>query len=160
MKDPLSSLNNELVEKQAESIIRIFKNIQRALKVKLEKIAKQYGLTAPQLIVIFHLYEAPSITLHELSNHMMLSKSTVSGIIDRLAKQGIVNREIPKDNRRIVNLSISEEFKKNNDICNMKKKFISDLIYNSLKNEDTIDIEKIIYGLEQFSLLLKDKDCE
>lgn len=43
---------------------------------------------------------------------MNLTKSTVSGIVDRLEKQGVVIREIPKDNRRIVKLSISEDFKK------------------------------------------------
>lgn len=154
MKDPLLSSNNELVEKQAEKILRLFKDIKCAFRAKLEKIAKQYGLTSPQLIVVIHLYETPSITLHELSNHMMLSKSTVSGIIDRLTKQGIVIREIPKDNRRIVKLSISEEFKKSNNIGDMKKQFISDLLYNSLKSEHPIDLDKIICGLEEFSLLL------
>ena len=136
--------------------MKYLKILKRTLSCKFEKIAKQYGFTAPQLGVIFHLYEMPSITLNELSDHMMLTKSTVSGIVDRLTKQGVVIREIPKDNRRIVNLSISEEFKKNNDICNMKKKFISDLISNG----KDMDIEKIIYGLKQFSLLLNENDCK
>ena len=153
--EDLSCPNNELAPKQADEIIDIFKNIKKTLSYKFEKSAKQYGFTAPQLSVIFHLYDMPSITLNELSDHMMLTKSTVSGIVDRLTKQGVVIREIPKDNRRIVKLSISEEFKKNNDICNMKKKFISGLISDSIKNMDPAEVEKIIYGLRQFSLLLK-----
>lgn len=157
-QEDFPSANDELTQKQAAEIIDIFKNIKKTLSCKFKNSAKQYGFTPPQLAVIFHLYEIPSITLNELSEHMELTKSTVSGIVDRLAKQGVVTREIPDDNRRIVKLSLSEEFKKNNDICNMKKKFISDLISNSLKKTKPEDVEKIIYGLRQFGILLSDND--
>jgi DNA-binding MarR family transcriptional regulator len=100
----------------------------------------------------------PSITLQALSEHMNLTKSTVSGIVDRLEKQGVVTREIPKDNRRIVKLSITEEFKKNNDICSMKKRFISDLISESIKNTNPEEVEKMIYGLKLFSSLLSKEE--
>ncbi|MDW8802862.1 MarR family transcriptional regulator [Clostridium sp. A1-XYC3] len=157
MKEEQQFLNDKLREEQVEKIFNINKNIQKNLRVRLEKLAKQYGLTSPQLSVIFKIYETPAITLHELSSHMRLTKSTVSGIVDRLNRQGIIVREIPKDNRRIVNLSISEEFKKNNDIYSIKKKFIKDLALNSEDNS-SINIEKIIDGLEEFNLLLKDTD--
>ena len=150
------SPNNELVQEQADEILGIFKSIKRSLSCKYEKIAKEYGFTAPQLGVIFHLYMVPSITLNELSDYMSLTKSTVSGIVDRLAKQGVVNREIPKDNRRIVKLSISEEFKKNNDIFAIKKRFFDEFILNSIKEMDSEEVDKIIYGLRQLSVLLKD----
>jgi DNA-binding MarR family transcriptional regulator len=156
--EDLSCWNNELALEQADEIIEIFKNIQKNVRYKIEKGTKQYGFTEPQLSVIFHLYNIPSITLNELSEHMMLTKSTVSGIVDRLTKQGVVTREIPKDNRRTVKLSISEEFKKNNDICNMRREFISGLLSNSLKNMDTAEVEKIIYGLRQLNSLLNNDD--
>lgn len=150
-----SSPNNELVQKQADEIIEIFKSVKKSLSCKYEKIAKESGFTAPQLGVIFHLYSMPSITLNELSDHMNLTKSTVSGIVDRLAKQGVVTREIPEDNRRTVKLSISEEFKKNNDIYAIRKKFLNEFISNSIKKIDPEEVEKIIYGLRQFSILLQ-----
>lgn len=158
-KEVKSSLNDELAEKQAEKILDIFRSIKKNFRNRFEKVAKQYGFTSSQLAVIFYLHETPSITLYELSNHLMLTKSTVSGIVDRLTKQGVVIREIPKDNRRIVNLSISEEFKKSNDICNMKKKFMADLICNPANGYNSPDIEKIICALEQLNLLLNDEDC-
>ena len=157
-QEDLSSTNDELAQKQADEIIEIFRSIKKASSSKFEKSAKKYGFTAPQLGVIFHLHMMPSITLQALSEHMSLTKSTVSGIVDRLEKQGVVTREIPKDNRRIVELSITEEFKKNNDICSIKKKFVSDLLSDSLKNTNPEEVEKIIYGLRQFSILLSDND--
>ncbi|BCZ48179.1 MarR family transcriptional regulator [Clostridium gelidum] len=155
-KEDSSSANVELAQKQADEIIEIFKIIRKSIGFKSEKSAKKYGFTAPQIGVIFHLHMMPSITLQSLSEHMNLTKSTVSGIVDRLEKQGVVTREIPKDNRRIVNLSISEEFKKNNDICKMKKEFMADFISESIKNADPKELEKMIYGLRQLSILLNE----
>jgi DNA-binding MarR family transcriptional regulator len=153
-QEDLPSANDELVQKQADEIIEIFKSIRKSIGCRFEKSAKKYGFTAPQLGVIFHLHVMPSITLDALSKYMLLTKSTVSGIVDRLEKQGVVTREIPKDNRRIVKLSISEEFKKNNDICKIKKEFMADFISESIKNTDSEEVKKIIYGLRQFSILL------
>lgn len=157
-REDLPNVNDELVQKQANEIIEIFKSIKKATSSKFEKSAKKYGFTAPQLGVIFHLHVMPTITLQALSEHMGLTKSTVSGIVDRLEKQGVVTREIPKDNRRIVKLSISEEFKKNNDICKMKKEFMADFISESIKNTDPEEVEKMICGLRQLSILLNENE--
>lgn len=157
-QEKFSSPNNELVQKQADEIIEIFKNIRKTIRNKYEQIVKKYGFTEQQLSAIFFLYKTPFSTLNKLSDYMGLSKSTVSGIVDRLAKQGVVTREIPEDNRRIVKLSIAKEFKKNNDICSMKKKFMNDLLSDSLKKANQEEVEKIIYGLRQFSILLDDNE--
>lgn len=157
-QEDLPSETNELAQKQADEIIEIFKNIRKAIGCKFEKSSKKYGFTAAQLGVIFHLHARPSITLNALSEHMALTKSTVSGIVDRLEKQGVVIREIPKDNRRTVKLSISEEFSENNDICKMKREFMTDFIAESIKNTDQEEVKKIIYGLKQFSILLDNNE--
>lgn len=155
-EEELSNQNSELNQKQADEIIEVFKEIRKAVSQKIKRTARQYGFTDPQLEVIFNLFKTPSITLNELSDKMGLTKSTVSGIVDRLTKQGVVTREIPEDNRRIVRLAISEEFKKNNDICNIKRKVVSDLIADSIKSADQEEVEKMIYGLKLFRNLLSD----
>ena len=157
-QEDLRSVNDELVQKQADEIIEIFKSIRKAIGCKSEKSAKKYGFTTSQIGVIFHLHMMPSITLQALSEHMNLTKSTVSGIIDRLEKQGVVTREIPKDNRRIVMLSISEEFKRNNDICKMKKEFMADFISESIKKANQNEVKKMIDGLKLLSSLLSKEE--
>lgn len=111
---------------------------------------KKYKFTAPQAMAVQKLKRTSYITLKELSEALSLSKSTVSGIVDRLEKQGVVVREIPKDNRRIVRLSLSSEFIKDTDIAYVKKSYILDTI----KNTDFNDIEKMMYGLEKFHTML------
>ncbi|MCH3965147.1 MAG: MarR family winged helix-turn-helix transcriptional regulator [Clostridium sp.] len=147
--------DDKLFSIQADKIINIFKNIQRSLTTKFKKSANKYGFTVPQLSVIFHLYKMPYVTLNELSECMMLTKSTVSGIIDRLEKQGIVIREIPEDNRRIVRLSLSNDFKEKHDISSMKKEFISDCILDIIKDMGPVETDNFISSLEHFNSLIK-----
>jgi MarR family transcriptional regulator, organic hydroperoxide resistance regulator len=133
----------------------VFKTIHKLLSIKFKESADKYGVTAPQLAVIFHLHCMPGITLNQLSEHMMLTKSTVSGIIDRLTKQNIVVREIPENNRRIVKLSLSDEFKKTHDITSMKKSFISDFVFDTIKDMDPLEVDNFIASLEHFASILK-----
>ncbi|MBU3138085.1 MarR family transcriptional regulator [Clostridium gasigenes] len=111
---------------------------------------KKYKFTAPQAMAVRQLKRTSYITLKELSEDLSLSKSTVSGIVDRLEKQCVVVREIPEDNRRTVRLSLSPEFIKDTDSTYIKKNCILDTI----KNTDLKDIEKMIYGLEKFHTML------
>ena len=148
--------NDEFILAQSDKIIDLFKSIHKIIGDKFREIAGKYGFTAPQLSVVVHLYKKPGMTLNELSNHLMLAKSTVSGIINCLVNQGVVTREIPETNRRIVKLSISEEFKEKNDIVNIRQIFISNCISDTVKNIDRETVDQFIHALEHFKSLLED----
>ncbi|OAA86855.1 MarR family winged helix-turn-helix transcriptional regulator [Clostridium ljungdahlii] len=148
--------NDDLILEQSDKIINLFKSIHKIIGHKFRKIAAQYGFTAPQLAVVVHLYKRPGMTLNELSHHLMLAKSTVSGIIDRLVNQGVVTREIPENNRRIVKLSISEEFKKSNNILDIRQTLISNCISDTIRNMDSKSVDQFIHALEHYKSLLED----
>lgn len=150
--------NNELTAQQADRIIKAFKSIGATFRDKFSKSAKMYGFTAPQILVIFHLYKMPEITLNKLSQHVMLTKSTVSGIINRLVNQGVVVREVPKNNRRIVKLSLSDEFKKKNNVIKMKKDFVTNIISDALKNVEPEELAEIVHALEKLNSLMQSND--
>ncbi|ATW27779.1 MarR family winged helix-turn-helix transcriptional regulator [Candidatus Formimonas warabiya] len=137
----------------AERVLVLFKGIQKMYKDQIFEKSRQYGFTGPQLGVLIGLHHKPFATLSEISQILGLSKSTVSGIVDRLVCQGAVVREIPEDNRRIVRLSLSEEFRKNNVLAELKSKYISD----ALKGASQDDLEKIITGLDILHKLMKEK---
>jgi DNA-binding MarR family transcriptional regulator len=111
---------------------------------------RKYKFTAPQSMTIRQLHNTPYITLKELSEKLNLSKSTVSGIVDRLENEHIVIREIPKDNRRTVRLSLSPKFIEDIDFNYIKK----DYLLSVIKDTNLGDIEKIICGLEKFHAIL------
>ncbi|MBN7773985.1 MarR family winged helix-turn-helix transcriptional regulator [Clostridium aminobutyricum] len=139
----------------AERIFALLKvNRKEFSEYSLEK-SRQLGFTGPQLFVVFTLCKNPGINLQELSERMELSKSTVSGIVDRLVIQGDVLREIPTENRRSVKLFLSPDFLKKCDLMETKKQYLTDLIHGAEPEE----LELIIQGLEKLSELIRRNKC-
>ena len=64
-------------------------------------------LTMQQLRVLLTLARAPGITTHELSQRLAVSAPTVSGLLDRLAEKGLVERATDPADRRIRRLGVS-----------------------------------------------------
>ena len=147
--DPKSELQ-DLWSNPYERVVFLFKSIQKKYRDQIFEKSRQYGFTGPQIGLIIGLHKNPYLTLKEMSECLGLSKSTVSGIVDRLVEKGVVLREIPEDNRRIVRLSLSSDFQKNNVLKELTNKYIND----SLKDASEEDLNKIITGLEILYQLL------
>jgi Transcriptional regulators len=134
-----------------ERVVFLFKAVHKIYKDQLYKKSRQFGFTGPQIGLIYGLHKNPFSTLNDISEWLGLSKSTVSGIVDRLVRQGIVIREVPEDNRRIVQLSLSPEFQEDNIL----KDFMNEFTTNIFKDIDKEELKKIIEGLELLFKLLK-----
>jgi DNA-binding MarR family transcriptional regulator len=85
------------------------RRIVKALHDYSTQVEKQFGLTGPQLWALWELNRAGTLSLKTLSNRMHLDPSTVTGVVERLHKRGLLDRTPdPKDRRRVV-LSLTAE---------------------------------------------------
>lgn len=75
-----------------ESILLSVRKIMRAIDMHSSFLARQYGLTSPQLICMKRLSEEKEMTPGGLAKEVHLSHATVTGIISRLEKKGLVQR--------------------------------------------------------------------
>lgn len=76
----------------AEEIERSLSHIRRALRKPLEAEVARGELTAPQVAVMREVVRHHGISLKDLSRTVSLAHSTVSGIVDRLEKRGMLTR--------------------------------------------------------------------
>ncbi len=76
-----------------ESILLSVRRIMRAIDMHSSYLARQYGLTSPQLICLKKLSGEKQLTPGGLAKEVHLSHATVTGIINRLEKKGLVQRE-------------------------------------------------------------------
>ena len=129
----------------AEEIITLYRSIAKKFKTQLMNNIENLGFTWPQMMLMHVLHHHPNITLNELSKRLSLSKSTVSGIVDRLEAQGMVSRERPEDNRRTVRISLTSKAVKNGGI----KDTITRHFAQALEKLEKEEIESIIYGLKK-----------
>ena len=73
------------------------------------KHVREVGLTAPQFDVISTLGNTTGMTMGELAERTLVTKGTLTGIIDRLEQKGLVRREVPEGNRRCFMIVLTPE---------------------------------------------------
>lgn len=61
---------------------------------------RQLGLTMPQFDVIATLGNTNGMMMSQLAEKTLVTKGTLTGIVDRLEQKGLVRRAVPPDNRR------------------------------------------------------------
>ncbi len=61
---------------------------------------RQFGLTPPQFDIVATLGNTDGMTFRQLGERTLITKGTLTGVVDRLEKQGlVVRRENPSDGR-------------------------------------------------------------
>ena len=85
---------------QVQAMERDLSAIRRALRKPLEAEVAQGEVTVPQKAVMHIVVANEGISLKDLSRQVSLAHSTVSGIVDRLEKRGMIERRPdPADGR-------------------------------------------------------------
>lgn len=81
--------------------IRAHAVIVRRLSAELES---EHGLSLPAYEVLAHLSEAPQMRLRmsELATHATLSPSGLTRLVDRLQREGLVERERCAEDARVI----------------------------------------------------------
>lgn len=67
------------------------------------------SVTAAQSGALYYLMENDGCLLSHLSSALMLDKSAITGLVDRLEKKGLVQRRAAPADRRAIKIYLSEE---------------------------------------------------
>jgi DNA-binding MarR family transcriptional regulator len=97
--------------------VREFRNIlrqfERAVAARNQSSCR-CGVTVTQCHLLMELDREDNITLNELANCLCLDKSTVSRTVETLVNNGLIDRAIPKNNRRTTLITLT---KKGKTVC-------------------------------------------
>jgi len=85
------------------------RRIVRAIDLQSRRMVEACGLTGPQLVVLREVARLRGVTISVLARAVSLSQPTVSGIVERLEKRGLVRRERSTQDRRSVFVSVTAE---------------------------------------------------
>ena len=126
-------------------IIELLKQLMGTVKQNVHHHYKEMNVTGPQGMLMGTLAHHGEMKVSDLSEKLGLSNSTVSGIIDRLENQGLVVRTRSKEDRRVVYVNVTCEFKKSsqNRFNEIEKMF------ESMMNQATSqELDEILQGLD------------
>lgn len=111
----------EIVQK----LVRVFQLFERD-QIKVQ------GFTSSQCYTLLEILKATNLTMNELSDRMNLDSSTMTRVIDKLVRDGLITRDKDESDRRIVVVALTDEgnaaaVKLNNTVNEYYKKIISNI---------------------------------
>lgn len=103
---------------------------------------EELGLTYTQYLVMMVLWEYGGMTESELGSFVHLDSGTLTPLLKRLEKQGLINRIRPNTNERKLFLSLTEE----GEALKERAVTIPDVVQGSidLPEEDLIQLKSLL----------------
>ena len=99
-----------ILEKHEEVLVAL-RQIIRAIDLHSKKLSKEAGLTGPQLILMRSIRDLGEVTIKQLSNHTNMSQATATIILDRLQRNGLIERKRSETDKRKVHAGLTEQGK-------------------------------------------------
>lgn len=81
----------------------------RAMKKALDSELNKFGLTSSQQTILSLLKKKDGLSLSEIGKSVFLDKAAITGLADRLEKDGFVERRRDSPDRRVIQLFLSEK---------------------------------------------------
>lgn len=93
---------------QEDQILAALRRIMRAVDLHSRHLLDAHGMTGPQLAVLQAAERLQTGSATALARAVHLSGATVSGILDRLGRHGLIRRERDERDRRSVSIVVTD----------------------------------------------------
>lgn len=100
---------------ELDEVIRAadFRARLRRFEYESERVAAEHGLTPRRYLLLLLIKGAPDgserSTISALAERMQLERHTVTELVDRAERAGLIERERSSDDRRVVDLRLTAE---------------------------------------------------
>jgi MarR family transcriptional regulator, organic hydroperoxide resistance regulator len=144
-------LTKTTVDRHVAEIEDLLRNVGTILKKRGRDILSNFDITPPQLDALLVLREFGELTMGELCHKMYLACSTATDLIDRMERNGLIERVRDTADRRVIRLkvlpkgaSVVEE------VIEARRGYLATI----LSEIDVADKERLIQSLEQLNYLM------
>lgn len=90
-----------MLEKRYLRSIRLLSECMQAFEKISSKRVRSLGFTDSQFDIIATLGNTPGMTCKELGEKTLITKGTLTGVLDRLEQKGLIQRERGEDRRQL-----------------------------------------------------------
>lgn len=141
-------------EANKDQLISLLTRLVRAIKNESERCAEVCGgVTEKELTVIPFVGENKHVKMSEIAENLEAPMSTLTSIVDRLVEKNILTREHSSDDRRAINVSLSEQGKAAyRSLIAQKKQVVEKILAQYDEKEQELflkHVHSLISGLEK-----------
>ena len=91
-----------------DQVLDCLRKIIQSIDLHSRFLAKRFGLTGPQLVILRQITHRSGTTAGEVAKAISLSQATVTGILERLERRGFIIRQRSDIDRRRILLRATE----------------------------------------------------
>lgn len=133
-------------------IVSGLRHIARELSVHSKFIQDNYNITVPQLVCLREISDNEPISLGKLTRSLHLNNSTVTGIIDRLEKRGLVRRVRQSRDRRQIHVEVTGEGRR---FITQAPKPLQEHFIEQISRMDPLEVDKILWAIDTLADMLQ-----
>jgi DNA-binding MarR family transcriptional regulator len=93
---------------ELEATFQLFRRMGACMRARFAEAMREHGLTFAQVMLMKHLRERGRATARELAAALEVSPANVTGIVDRLEREGLATRARSAEDRRVIFVRLTE----------------------------------------------------
>lgn len=145
---------NEHVDELVVKVETLLRRVAFIIKKRGREILSDFSMTTPQFHALLVVRDVPGITMGELCERLFLACSTATDLVDRLERNGILERKRDFQDRRVVRLAItSQGLDVIDSVIKARRRYVSS-IFEKLTLEEK---QQLANSLERLHSLMLDK---
>lgn len=131
------------------TLISQIKQLQDRVFNKILKEEGIYEFNGQQGRILFSLWKDEKLSLIELSKRTSLAKTTLSTMIDRMRKNGLVIVEESKEDKRNLVIYLSDKTLTLEDKINNATKRITDIFYKDFSEKEANELDRLLIKIKE-----------
>lgn len=140
-----------------EDITIALRRVIRAIDQHSRLLVRDYGITGPQALLLKEIVIAKKITGSELSRRASLSQATVTDIINRLERRGLVQRQRDDLDKRKIMIIASKEGK---ELIMQSVPLLQEKFQARLRNLQEWEKLQLLSSLQRIAEMMDAKDLD
>lgn len=131
------------------TLVSQIKQLQDRVFNRILKEEGIYEFNGQQGRILFSLWKDEKLSLIELSKRTSLAKTTLSTMIDRMRKNGLVIVEESKEDKRNLVIYLSDKTLALEDKINNATKRITDIFYKDFSEKEANELDILLIKIKE-----------
>tara|TARA_R110001592_G_scaffold22332_4_gene88923 strand:- start:4353 stop:4817 length:465 start_codon:yes stop_codon:yes gene_type:complete len=141
----------------SNALLVALRQINRAIDLHSKKLERETGQTTPQLLLLKALEKDGRAKPSVIAKTVHLSHATVTSIVDRLEKSAMVTREKSEDDRRSVEIVLTE---KGRDCIENAPELLQEDFLLSLSQLESWEQNLLISSVQRIAVMMEANKLE
>lgn len=139
----------------SDNVLISLRRIIQAIDLHSRQLVRQHGITTPQLIILRQIQGQEAITVSEVAKQISLKQTTVTDILNRLERKGLISRQKdPEDRRRV----LVKETDAGNKLLEAAPSPLQDTFLEKFENLEEWQQNMILTSLQLLGTLMVDDE--